>query len=49
VKESLDRLEQAARTTENLMPLLIETVRARASIGEICSTLENVFGLHEQI
>jgi len=49
VKESLDRLEQAARTTENLMPLLIETVRARASIGEICNTLEKIFGLHEQI
>ena len=42
-------LEKAARGTGNLMPPLIEAVRARATIGEICDTLQNVFGLHEQV
>jgi methylmalonyl-CoA mutase N-terminal domain/subunit len=49
VQETLQTLETAARGTENLMPFLIEAVRARATIGEICETLQNVFGLHEQV
>ena len=49
VQETLQALEKAARGTENLMPPLIEAVRARATIGEICETLQGVFGLHEQV
>jgi methylmalonyl-CoA mutase N-terminal domain/subunit len=49
VQETLQTLETAARGIENLMPSLIEAVRARATIGEICETLQNVFGLHEQV
>jgi methylmalonyl-CoA mutase N-terminal domain/subunit len=40
----LARLETASKTDENLFPLILEAVRLRASIGEICSTLAGTFG-----
>jgi methylmalonyl-CoA mutase, N-terminal domain len=39
-----DQLAQAARGTENVMPLLIEAVDADVTLGEICHTLRAVFG-----
>jgi len=44
VQDSLQRLERAARGTDNLMPYILDAVRAYATIGEICDTLRNVFG-----
>ncbi len=44
VKRRLAALEEAARGSENLMPLLIEAVDASASLGEITGTLVPVFG-----
>lgn len=38
------RLDSAARTSENLMPLLIECVENDVTLGEICNTLRVVFG-----
>jgi len=47
VKELLDRLEHDAQDTSvNLMPITIELVKARASIGEIVSRLRTVFGVY---
>jgi methylmalonyl-CoA mutase N-terminal domain/subunit len=37
-------LESAARTDENLMPILIECVENEVTLGEICHTLRGVFG-----
>ncbi len=48
VKAVLHRLEQAARGTENLMPLLIEAVECYATLGEIADTLRAVFGEHQE-
>jgi len=44
VAAALDRLEAAARGTENLMEPMLECVRAYGSIGEICGRLRGVFG-----
>jgi len=44
VTELRTRLESAARSTENLMPLFIECVENNVTLGEICSTLRSVFG-----
>ena len=44
VVELLTRLESAARTTENLLPLFIECVENDVTLGEISSTLRGVFG-----
>ncbi|MCY3835059.1 MAG: methylmalonyl-CoA mutase family protein [Anaerolineaceae bacterium] len=38
------RLLKAAKTSENLMPFLIDCVEHYVTIGEICQTLRNVFG-----
>jgi methylmalonyl-CoA mutase, N-terminal domain len=42
--QALARLEQAARTDENLMPLLIDCARAYCTEGEIVGALRGVFG-----
>ncbi len=38
------RLDQAARGSDNLMPLLIACVEGGVTLGEICGTLRAVFG-----
>jgi methylmalonyl-CoA mutase N-terminal domain/subunit len=44
VRRLLARVEEAARGTENLMPLFIEAVEAHATLGEICDVLRGVWG-----
>jgi methylmalonyl-CoA mutase N-terminal domain/subunit len=46
VGETLAALEQAARGTENLMPHILEAVRAYATLGEICNVFRKVFGVY---
>ena len=47
---TLDALAQAARTPgRNLMPLLVNAVRARATVGEISDTLREVWGTHRSV
>ncbi len=48
VRETLDALRAAAGTTDNLMPLLLDAVRAYATLGEICDTLREVWGEYEE-
>jgi (2R)-ethylmalonyl-CoA mutase len=44
VKSCLERLEKAAATGENLMPLSIECAKARVTTGEWSAALRRVFG-----
>ncbi|MEK6284604.1 MAG: methylmalonyl-CoA mutase family protein [Acidobacteriota bacterium] len=44
VSAALDEVEQAARSDENLMPRIIRTVEASATLGEISDRLRAVFG-----
>jgi methylmalonyl-CoA mutase, N-terminal domain len=44
VRQLLGRIEEAARGSENLMPLFIEAVEAHATLGEICDALRGVWG-----
>jgi methylmalonyl-CoA mutase, N-terminal domain len=41
---ALAALARAAETSDNLLPHLVTAVEAWATVGEICSTLETVFG-----
>jgi methylmalonyl-CoA mutase, N-terminal domain len=41
---ALEDLRKAASTKDNLMPPLIEAVKAYATVGEICIALKDVFG-----
>ena len=45
-KTALDRLEVCARGQENLLPPMIEAVKAYATVGEICDRLRSVWGEH---
>ncbi len=48
VLRSLESLEAAARNGDNLMPYLLESVRAYATVGEMCTALKQVFGVYEE-
>ncbi|MBC7339839.1 MAG: methylmalonyl-CoA mutase family protein [Firmicutes bacterium] len=43
-RRALEDLERAAQGTGNLVPPILEAVRARCTLGEICDTLRGVFG-----
>ncbi|MGH9777466.1 MAG: acyl-CoA mutase large subunit family protein [Candidatus Acidiferrales bacterium] len=45
---ALRRLEDAARTDANLMPLILEAVEALATVGEISDALRRVFGEYKE-
>ena len=42
----LERIETAARGSENLMPIFIEAAKARVTLGEICGVLRKCWGVH---
>jgi methylmalonyl-CoA mutase N-terminal domain/subunit len=44
VAASLHRLTEAARGTDNLLPAILDSVKAYATLGEICGGLRTVFG-----
>ena len=46
VRNALTRLERGARGSENLMTPILDALKARATLGEVCATLEQVFGRH---
>jgi methylmalonyl-CoA mutase, N-terminal domain len=48
VNEALKALRSGAADGTNLMPLLINCARAYATMGEMCSTLGEVFGVYEE-
>ncbi|NIM44805.1 MAG: methylmalonyl-CoA mutase [Nitrososphaeria archaeon] len=49
VREKLRELEKAAATEDNLMPYILDGVRACATLGEICDVLRQVFGEYEEL
>jgi methylmalonyl-CoA mutase N-terminal domain/subunit len=48
VNQSLKRLEDVARSTDNTMPAFLECVEAYATVGEICDVLRKVFGTQKE-
>ncbi|MHA1740734.1 MAG: acyl-CoA mutase large subunit family protein, partial [Candidatus Thorarchaeota archaeon] len=48
VQEALDKLRKASEGDENVMPYVVEAVKAYASIGEICDVWREVFGEWEE-
>ena len=46
--QKLSLLEKAASTNENLMPFIIDAVKAYCSVGEISNSLRNVFGEYKE-
>ncbi len=48
LSRSVDALRAAARSRDNLMPPLLEAVRAYATLGEMCDALRDVWGEYEE-
>ena len=48
VEAKLAKLKAAAEGDANLMPLILEAVKAYASIGEICNVMRGVFGEYKE-
>jgi methylmalonyl-CoA mutase, N-terminal domain len=48
VRRALDAMRAAARGTDNLMPPILDAVRAYATIGEMCDALRDVWGEWEE-
>ncbi|HZD56058.1 MAG TPA: methylmalonyl-CoA mutase family protein, partial [Anaerolineales bacterium] len=48
VGQALDRLRVACQGTENMMPYIMEAVRAYATLGEIVGVMKDVFGTYEE-
>ena len=48
VEQAVKDLKQAARDGGNLLPHFLSCTRVYATLGEMCSTLTEVFGLHQE-
>ena len=48
VKKALKQLYSAAGNGENLMPRILDCVREYATLGEMCSTLKEEFGIYHE-
>jgi methylmalonyl-CoA mutase N-terminal domain/subunit len=48
VGQSLDQLRIACRGTQNLMPFILDAVRAYATLGEITNVMKSVFGIYQE-
>jgi methylmalonyl-CoA mutase N-terminal domain/subunit len=48
VHTALERLGETAAGTTTLLPVILEAVRAYATVGEICDALRAVFGVHQE-
>ena len=45
---TLQSLREAASSDRNLMPYILECVRAYATLGEMCDVLRDSFGVYEE-
>ncbi len=48
VRQVLDKVRQLARSDQNIMPAMIEAVKAYATVGEITDALRDVFGEYRE-
>ena len=47
-RDLVEALQEAAAGDENLMPYLLDSVKADATLGEICAALKEVFGTYKE-
>ncbi len=48
VTKKINELKNAARGNDNLMPFILNAVKAYASVGEICNSMREVFGEYKE-
>ena len=49
VKDILSQLRSAAEGKDNLMPIILDAVKAYATLGEICDALRDIFGEYQPV
>jgi methylmalonyl-CoA mutase N-terminal domain/subunit len=49
VERMLQTIRNAASGQQNLMPVLIEAVKAHVTVGEICEVLREVYGTYKEV
>jgi methylmalonyl-CoA mutase N-terminal domain/subunit len=49
VERCLEALSEGARGDANLIPLMLDAVRAHATVGEVCAALVPVFGTYSEV
>lgn len=47
-QNAIENLKKGAKGSDNLMPLIIQAVKARATLGEIAGSLKDVFGVYQE-
>ena len=47
VEQRLEQLREAARGSENLLPPIRQALKDRASMGEVCGAMRDVFGRYQ--
>ncbi len=48
VANALDKLKNAAKANENVMPATVEAVKVYVTVEEICTALRDVYGVYEE-
>jgi methylmalonyl-CoA mutase, N-terminal domain len=48
VTKALQRMVAVARTSENMIPAMLDAARAEATLGEICDALRGEWGVHRE-
>ena len=46
VQRRLEDLREVARGSENLLPAIRQALKDRASLGEVCGAMQDVFGAY---
>ena len=46
-ERALEAVDRAARGRDNLVPPILDAVRAHVTLGEVCDALRRVFGVHQ--
>src|SRR5262245_25178572 len=49
VESAMARLQRDAQGTANLVPAILDALKARATLGEVCDTLRAVFGSYRPV
>lgn len=45
----LKRVDEAARGNNNLVPILLQAVKAGATVGELCEVLRSIYGTYREV
>jgi methylmalonyl-CoA mutase N-terminal domain/subunit len=48
VRAAVQHMVEVARTSENMVPAMLDAVRAEATLGEICNALRDEWGVYRE-